>query len=80
MNIATALGFVSRMSSLHWQTGVLSFSGAATPQMFASLEMLGMVKICTVTCLDGHRVGRKSKERAAEQGGQVERDMREDQR
>ena len=30
----------------HWQTGVLSFSGAATPQMLASLEMVGMAK-CT---------------------------------
>ena len=32
----------------HWQAGVLSFSGAATPQMLASLEMLDMVKMYTV--------------------------------
>ena len=31
----------------HWQTGVLSFSGAALPQMLASLEMLGMAMECT---------------------------------
>ena len=29
----------------HWQTGVLSFYGAATPQMLASLEMLGMARM-----------------------------------
>ena len=29
----------------HWQVGVLSFSGAATPQMLASLDMLDMVKM-----------------------------------
>ena len=37
----------------HWQTGVLSFSGAATPQMLASLEMLGMAKMYTVTLMMG---------------------------
>ena len=37
----------------HWQTGVLSFSGAAKPQMLASFEMLGMVKIYTVTLMMG---------------------------
>ena len=37
----------------HWQTGVLSFSGAATPQMLASLEMLDMVKMYTVTLMMG---------------------------
>ena len=31
----------------HWQTGVLSFSGAATPQMLASLEMLGIARMYT---------------------------------
>ena len=35
----------------HWQVGVLSFSGAATPQMLASLEMLDMVKMYTVTLM-----------------------------
>ena len=29
----------------HWKTGVLSFSGAATLQMLASLEMLGMARL-----------------------------------
>ena len=37
----------------HWQTGVLSFSGAATPQMLASLEMVGMAKMYTVTLMMG---------------------------
>ena len=37
----------------HWQTGVLSFSGAATPQMLASLEMLGMARMYTVTLMMG---------------------------
>ena len=37
----------------HWQVGVLSFSGAATPQMLASLEMLDMVKMYTVTLIMG---------------------------
>ena len=33
--------------------GVLSFSGAATPQMLASLEMLEMAKMYTVTLMMG---------------------------
>ena len=37
----------------HWQTGVLSFSGAATPQMWASLEMLGMKKMYMMTLMMG---------------------------
>ena len=37
----------------HWQVGVLSFSGAAKPQMLASREMLGMVKMYTVTLMMG---------------------------
>ena len=37
----------------HWQTGILSFSGAATPQMLASLEMLGMARMYTVTLMMG---------------------------
>ena len=37
----------------HWHTGVLSFSGAATPQMLASLEMVGMAKTYTVTLMMG---------------------------
>ena len=35
----------------HWQTGVLSFSGAATLQMLASLEMVGMAKMYTMTLM-----------------------------
>ena len=35
----------------HWQTGILSFSGASTPQMLASLEMLGMARMYTVTLM-----------------------------
>ena len=38
---------------VHWQSGVLSFSGAATPQMLASLEMLGMASIYPVTLIIG---------------------------
>ena len=37
----------------HSQVGVLSFSGAATPQMLASLEMLDMVKMYTVPLMMG---------------------------
>ena len=35
----------------HWQTGVLSFAGAATSQMLASLEMLGMARMYTLTLM-----------------------------
>ena len=37
----------------HWQVGILSFSGAATPQKLASLEMLEMAKMYTVTLILG---------------------------
>ena len=37
----------------HWQVGILSFSGAATPQMLASLDMLEMAKIYMVTLMLG---------------------------
>ena len=37
----------------HWQVGVLSFAGAATPLMLASLEMLDMAKMFTVTLMMG---------------------------
>ena len=37
----------------HWRTGVLSFAGAATPQMLASLEMLGLAGMYTVTVMMG---------------------------
>ena len=37
----------------HWQTGVLSFFGAATQQMLASLEKVGMAKMYTVTLMVG---------------------------
>ena len=39
----------------HWQTGVLSFSGTVLPQMLASLEMVGMAKMYTVTLMMGSR-------------------------
>ena len=37
----------------HWQTGILSFAGAATSQVLASLEMLGMARVYTVTLMIG---------------------------
>ena len=37
----------------HWQTGVLSFSGAAIPHMLASLDMLDMAKMYMVTLMMG---------------------------
>ena len=37
----------------HWQTGILSFAGAATPQILATLEMLGMAIVYTVTLMVG---------------------------
>ena len=37
----------------HWQTGILSFAGAATPHILATLEMLGMTKVYTVTLMIG---------------------------
>ena len=35
----------------HWQVGILSFSGAAMPQMLASPEMLEVRRIHTVTMM-----------------------------
>ena len=46
------LRVLTRIQS-HWQTGILSFAGAATPQMLAILEMLGMVSAYTVTLMVG---------------------------
>ena len=43
---------LSRIQS-HWQVGFLTFSGAAKQQMLASLEMLDMVKMYTVTLMMG---------------------------
>ena len=37
----------------HWQTGILNFAGAAMPQILASLEMLGMARVYTVTLMNG---------------------------
>ena len=37
----------------HWQVGIMSFSGAAMPQMLASLEILEMGKMYTVTLMMG---------------------------
>ena len=42
------LRVLTRIQS-HWQTRVLSFAGAAMPQILASLEMLGMARAYTVT-------------------------------
>ena len=46
------LRVLTRIQS-HWQTGILSFAGAATPQILASLEMLGMEKVYTVILMIG---------------------------
>ena len=46
------LRVLTRIQS-HWQTVVLSFAGAATPQILATLEMLGMTKVYTVTLMIG---------------------------
>ena len=46
------LRVLTRIQS-HWQTGVLSFAGAATPQKLATLEMLGMARVYTVTLMVG---------------------------
>ena len=40
------LRVLTRIQS-HWQTGILSFAGAATPQILATLEMLGMARVYT---------------------------------
>ena len=49
------LRVLTRIQS-HWQTGILSFAGAATPQILASLEMLGMARVYTVTLMIGTNV------------------------
>ena len=46
------LRVLSRIQS-PWQTGILSFAGAAMPQILASLEMLGMARVYTVTLMIG---------------------------
>ena len=46
------LRVLTRIQS-QWQTGILSFAGAATPQMLATLEMLGMARVYTVTLMIG---------------------------
>ena len=46
------LRVLTRIQS-HWQTGILSFAGAAMPQIMASLEMLGMARVFTVTLMIG---------------------------
>ena len=46
------LRVLTRIQS-HWQTGILSFAEAATPQVLASLEMLGMANVYTVTLMIG---------------------------
>ena len=56
------LRVLTRIQS-HWQTGVLSFSGAATPQMLASFEMLGMARMYTVTLMMGTNDGSRGESR-----------------
>ena len=46
------LRMLNRIQS-HRQTGILSFAGAAMPQILASLEMLGMARVYTVTLMIG---------------------------
>ena len=46
------LRVLTRIQS-HWQTGILSFAGAAMPQILASLEVLGMAIVYTVTLMIG---------------------------
>ena len=46
------LRVLTRIQS-HWQTGILSFAGAATLQMLATLEMLGIARVYTVTLMVG---------------------------
>ena len=46
------LRVLTRIQS-HWQTGILSFAGSATPQMLATLEMLGISRVYTVTLMVG---------------------------
>ena len=51
--IGDSLKRVLRRIQSHWQVGVSGFFGAATPQILASLEMLDMVKMYTVTLMKG---------------------------
>ena len=46
------LRVLTRIQS-HWQTGILSVAGAAMSQILASLEMLGMARVYTVTLMIG---------------------------
>ena len=46
------LRVLTRIQS-HWQTGILSFAGAATPQIWATLEILAMARVYTVTLMIG---------------------------
>ena len=53
LNIRDSLIRVLTRIQAHWKVGVLSFAGAATPLMIASLEMLDMAKMFTVTLMMG---------------------------
>ena len=46
------LRVLTRIQS-HWQTWIMSFAGAAMPQVLASLEILGMARVYTVTLMIG---------------------------
>ena len=53
LNIGDSLLRVLTRIQLHWQTGILSFAGAAMPQILASLKMLRMARVYTVTLMIG---------------------------
>ena len=56
------LRVLTRIQS-HWQTGILSFAGAASPQILATLDMLGMTKVYTVTLMIGTNDGSRGEPR-----------------
>ena len=51
LRIGDSLFRVLTRIQAHWQVGILNFTGAAMPQMLASLEMLKMRKIHKVTLM-----------------------------
>ena len=51
MIIGDSLIRVLTQIQAHWQVKIIRYSGAAAPQMLASLEMLEMTNIYTVTLM-----------------------------